>query len=104
MGDEADDGGVLAPRRGGDRAHHIAVLVHRHLGHAEGLHLVAQGRQEDLLLLGRGECGAVFVRLRVERYVFQKTFFEIHKSSNLVVYSFPVPAGCSRRLRRRLQV
>ena len=85
VGDEADHGGVPASRRGRDRAHHVAVLVHRHLGHAEGLHLVAQDRQKDLLLLGRGECRAVFVRLRVVRYVFQKTFFEFHNFNRLKV-------------------
>ena len=44
VGDEADDGGVLTPFGNGDRAHHVAVPVHRDLGHPEGLHLVAQGR------------------------------------------------------------
>ena len=41
VGDESDHGGRFAPRRGGDRSHYVTVPVHRHLGHAEGLHLVA---------------------------------------------------------------
>ena len=78
MGDEADDRSVPASGRRGDRAHHIAVSVHRHFGHAECLHLVAQGRQEDLLLFGRGECRALLRRLGVVGDVFQKTFLEFH--------------------------
>ena len=95
MGDEADDGGVLTPCRGGDRAHHITVLVHRDLGHAEGLHLVAQGRQKDLLLLGRGECGALLRRLGIVGDIFQKTFFQVHVRCRLMVTLLFWPAGCA---------
>ena len=81
MGDEADDRGVFTPGRRGDRAHHIAVAVHRNLGHAEILHLVAQGFEQHLLLLGRGEGLTLLRRLRVVGDIFQKTFFQIHNLS-----------------------
>ena len=100
VGDEADDGGVLAPFRGGDGAHHVAVLVHRDLGHAQGLHLVAQGRQEDLLFFGRGECRALLRRLGVVGDVFQKTFFQVHCRCRLNVILPFWPAGCARRSSR----
>jgi len=78
MGDEADDRSVPASGRRGDRAHHIAVSVHRHFGHAECLHLVAQDAEQHLLLFGRGKGSALLRRLRVVGDVFQKSFLEFH--------------------------
>ena len=78
MGDEADHGSVLAARRRGDGAHHVAVSVHRDFGHAERLHFVAQGGQQDFLFLGRRERAALLGRLRVVGDVFQESFFEVH--------------------------
>ena len=78
MGDEADHGSVLAARRRGDGAHHVAVSVHRDFGHAERLHFVAQSGQQDFLFLGRRERAALLGRLRVVGDVFQESFFEVH--------------------------
>ena len=78
VGDESDDGGFFAAGRRGDRTHGVAVLVHRDLGEAQGLHLFGQIIEQHPLFRGRGESFARLVALGVERNVFQKSVFEFH--------------------------
>ena len=75
MGDEPDHRGILATRRRRDGAHHVTVLIHRDLGHAQCLHFVAQGGQQDFLFFGRRERRALLRRLGVVGDVFQESFF-----------------------------
>ena len=74
MGDEPDHRGILATRRRRDGAHHVTVLIHRDLGHAQCLHFVAQGGQQDFLFFGRRERRALLRRLGVVGDVFQESF------------------------------
>ena len=83
MGDEAQDGGVLATRSSRQRTHSVAVLVDRDVGKAYRPHLLGQISEQNELFVGRRECRARLVRLRVERNVFQKTVFKFH---NIILF------------------
>lgn len=78
VGDESDDGGFFAAGRRGDRTHGVAVLVHRDLGEAQGLHLFGQIIESSTRCFAVEESFARLVALGVERNVFQKSVFEFH--------------------------
>ena len=66
VGDKTDYGGILIALGCRYSTHSVAVLIHRYVLHTECAHLIGQIVKQNELLLGRGECCAVLVRLCVE--------------------------------------
>ena len=81
--DKANHGSRLLALRRRNRTHHVAILVHRNLGHSQRAHLLSQIGQQHLLLIGRGEGRTILAALRIVRHVFQKAFFQFHNSIRL---------------------
>ena len=90
---KAQSGLFLIAGGGGQSAVHIALLIHRGIGHAQLLELLHQQVGQIKLAGGGGMAGALLVGGGVDGYILQKAFIRAHDYTSFLLRPLPRCGG-----------